>query len=188
MSGIAAPGYYTKDGMTFEVHPCISPELDFTAQRWREELRSGLQKLSPHSRWQRFASGLSEFSEEQLDYLTDIDGKDRVAWCAVLPRQGDYQGLGVARYISLQQQPAIAEFAITVIDEFQGRGIGSALLSKLLESACENSFEVLRGFVFPNNTKMLKLCRKFNPRMQQVDEFLQVDIPLTAAWGAKLPL
>jgi len=47
----------------------------------------------------------------------------------------DHPGIGVARFVRLEQDPGVAEFAITVIDEYQNRGLGTLLLKLLLKAA-----------------------------------------------------
>lgn len=51
--------------------------------------------------------------------------------------------VGVARYGTLPQSPHIAEWAIIVADAYQGQGIGSLLLSQLLEHAKLGEIKVM---------------------------------------------
>ena len=98
-----------KDGSTpITIRP-IRPED-------REELRSGFRKLSPLSRYQRFFSEIHELSEDQLDYLTQVDGVNHVALVASVPTAdlSLEKGLGVARFVRLLDEPDVAEVALTV--------------------------------------------------------------------------
>lgn len=165
-----------KNGAPYEIHPCIDPQMHFTTALWREEIKKGFKSMSAQSIWQRFATGLNELSEQQLDYLTDIDGKDRVAFCAVIIQQDSYRGIGLSRYIKLKDETDIAEFSVTVIDEFQNQGIGRALLAQLIESAQTNGFKVLRGFVLPSNKAMLALCKRFQATTAKDGTFIRADI------------
>lgn len=166
------------NGLAYEIRPCVDPEAHFTAQDWKAEIRKGLAGLSTESRWQRFATGAGRLSERQLDYLTDVDGHDRVAWCAVIAQDGGYRGIGVSRFVRLEGEAAVAEFAVTVIDEFQGQGVGRALLAQLLESARNNGMRRLRGHVLPSNRRMLALCRELRAVITPADGFLRADIPV----------
>ncbi|MCB1857964.1 MAG: GNAT family N-acetyltransferase [Gammaproteobacteria bacterium] len=174
---------FMRNGLAYEIHSCLDPDLSFTPERWKQEIRKGLARLSAKSRWQRFASGVNQLSEDQLDYLTDVDGKDRVAWCALIRSGDSYQGIGVSRYVRLPGEGACAEFAVTVIDEYQKQGIGRALLERLLESARCNGISTLRGFVFPSNLLMLELCRQLHAHAIPVESFIQVDIPVPSTDG-----
>lgn len=165
-----------RDGTGYRILPCIDDGSSMARALWRAELQRGMQRLSPRSRWQRFASGIDSLSERQLDELTDVDGSHRVALCAVLQEDRSEEGLGLARYVELTDQPAVAEFAITVVDAWQGRGIGSALLDSLIEVARDNGIKVLRGFVFPSNAAMLALCRRHRAVIEPADDFLKADL------------
>ena len=59
----------------------------------------------------------------------------------------------------------MAEFALTVIDEFQGQGIGRALLTRLIQTARDNGLSTLRGHVLSGNRIMLSLCRSFDAEL-----------------------
>lgn len=167
-----------KNGAGYEVHLCLDPELHFTRAQLKDQIRKAVAGMSPRSRWQRFAAPVSALSEEQLDYLTSLDGRDRVAWCAVIDLEEPLRGIGLARYARLRNEPRVAEFAVTVVDEFQGQGIGRTLLERLSGSAEKNQIETLRGFVTPGNRKMLALSRHFNARLTPHQNCMCIEIPL----------
>ena len=48
----------------------------------RDEIADGYEQLSPESRRLRFFNAPDHLSERLLDYLTDVDGVDRVALVA----------------------------------------------------------------------------------------------------------
>lgn len=165
-----------KNGLCYEIHFCLEPALHFTPQRWKDEIRKGWQQMSAQSRWKRFASASPELTEEQLDYLTNIDGKDHVAWCALIHHEQDFRGIAVARFIRLQDEVGIAEFAVTVIDEFQNQGIGFELLEKLIHSAQTRKIDTLRGYISPGNQVMIRLCQKFQASFIFSEGLIQADI------------
>ena len=171
------------NGNPFEIHPCVDASLNFTPERWRQEIRKAMKNLSPQSLWQRFATGVNELSEQQLDYLTDIDGRDRVAWCAVLFDGDDMTGIGLSRYIRLIDEAHTAEFAITVIDRYQRQGVGRALLAQLVNSARDNDLDYLRGYVLKSNKAMLALSAHFNARQFPEDNLIRVEIPVKSQAG-----
>ena len=59
---------------------------------------------------------------------------------------------GTTRIARSEEQPGSAEFAVTVIDPYQGQGVGSALLERLIELARTNDINTLTGSVLPSNT------------------------------------
>src|SRR4051812_10344303 len=92
-------------------------------------LREGFARLSPESRWLRFLTVKKELSPAEVRYFTDIDHERHVALVAVNATDG--QGLGVARYVRDTDDPDVADLAVTVVDEWQGRGLGTKLLHEL---------------------------------------------------------
>jgi GNAT superfamily N-acetyltransferase len=125
----------------------------------RDELREGFRRLSPLSRYQRFFSEMSDLSDEQLDYLTQVDGHNHVALVALCPT-ADLRlerGVGVARFVRLADEPDVAEVAITVADDAQHKGIGSALLAALIAAARARGIHRFRMQVLSTNAGMLAL-------------------------------
>jgi GNAT superfamily N-acetyltransferase len=119
-------------------------------------LRKGFEHLSEESRFHRFLAPISELGEGMLAYLTEIDYVDHFAWVAVLADDPE-EGIGVARYVRLQDDPQIAEAAVTVIDEYQGRGLGSTLLGLLAAQALESGITAFRAYVLEDNAPMREL-------------------------------
>ena len=101
---------------------------------------------------------VTSLTDRELDYLTEVDYRDHFAWIARTvgsqPGLGQ-EGLGVARYIRLPDEPEVAEAAITVVDEYQQMGIGRVLLELLSESAQANGIRVFRGYALPENGPLL---------------------------------
>jgi len=88
-------------------------------------------------------------------YLTEVDHHTHEALVAVDPRSSD--GLGVARFIRSPDDPAVAEIAVAVIDDWQGRGLGTALLDGLTARAREEGVERFSAVVLAENRPMLDL-------------------------------
>jgi RimJ/RimL family protein N-acetyltransferase len=144
-----------------------------------EELLRGFARLSACSRRFRFLSPLHKLSPEQVRELTDVDQHDHVAIAARDESRPDHPGIGVARCVRLEQDPAVAEFAITVIDEYQHRGLGTLLLKLLLEAAQALQVRTLRGFLLADNLAMIQLLRKFEATWRRAwDNTLRVDLPV----------
>jgi RimJ/RimL family protein N-acetyltransferase len=95
-------------------------------------LADGFARLSQRSREQRFLGVKNHLTVAELRYLTSVDHHDHEALGA-LSRDG--RGVGVARYIRDSEDPVSAEVAITIVDEWQGRGLGTKLLELLSDRA-----------------------------------------------------
>lgn len=170
-----------KDGTRYRVQLCVEPGSACSREMLKVRIVEAMHHLSSQSRWQRFAAPVSHLSDSQLSYLADLDNKLRVAWCASTVRDGGDLGIGLGRYIALPEDLAVAEFALTVIDEFQGRGVGRELLKHLIESAGQNRIHSLCGYVLPGNRSMLALSRRFGASVEQQDaETIKVIIPVPA--------
>src|SRR6266496_471383 len=96
-------------------------------------LADGFARLSLKSRQQRFLTPKQELSPAELRYLTDIDHHEHEALGAV--SRADGRGVGIARYVRRAEDPQTAEIAVTVVDDWQGRGLGAELLARLSDRA-----------------------------------------------------
>ena len=123
------------------------------------ELRRGLERLSPESRYRRFLGAVTTLTDEHLRYLTCVDGHDHVAIVAVArtPAPEGDTGLGIARFVRLQDEPTVAEAAITVIDDAQGKGLGRLLALTLARAAYERGVRRFRGRILADNTAVRQL-------------------------------
>lgn len=148
----------------------------------RLQLAEGLRRLSPAARRQRFFTEQGELSEEELEYLTNIDFKDHRAWAAFLLEEPGLPGVGVARWIRDPTDPTRAEVAVTVLDEHQGRGIGTLLITLLADDAYRHGVHTLVGYVWWGNATMLEPLQRVGARVE-ADEpgiaHVEVDLPLT---------
>jgi RimJ/RimL family protein N-acetyltransferase len=118
----------------------------------RETLADGLRRMSPESRYRRFFSPLDRLSEEQLTYLTEVDHHDHEALVAVEAATG--QGVGVARFVRSESDPELAELAVAVTDDWQGKGIGSELLHRLTDRARDEGVKRFSGTILEENRPM----------------------------------
>jgi GNAT superfamily N-acetyltransferase len=139
----------------------------------------GLSELSAATRQKRFLSSVERLNEEQLRYLTEIDYVNHVAWGGVDARQPRRRGLGVARYIRLEEDPMVAEVAVAVIDDFQRKGLGTLLLVVLAASATANGIETFFAHVGGGNSAVLRMVPELGGRVQTVESGLaEVKVPL----------
>lgn len=146
----------------------------------KNRLAVGLAMLSPESRYLRFFRNVDHFTDDQLRYLTEVDFVDHFAWMADLPDAPGEPGIGVARWIRLKDAPEEAEAAVTVADEFQGRGVGTALLWVLARSAFERGVEAFRVAVMGENHPMLHVLSASGARRGEWESgVVEFVVPLT---------
>ena len=115
-------------------------------------------QLSETSRYRRFFTGKPHLSEQSLAYFTDVDHRDHEAVVAVVPGSG--QLVGVARYIRIPGQPDQAEVAITVLDSWQRRGLGTVLLRELAQRAAEEGIGYFVADILAENQPMVTLAQR----------------------------
>ncbi len=131
----------------------------------REALALGYAELSDESRRRRFFSAPKRLSASLLDYLTDLDFDQRFAWVAHLRDDPDQRGLGVARWVRLREDPTRAEAAVTVADDWQGRGLGTQLLLALIDAASERGITTFVADVLWENKTLLEPLRQLGARV-----------------------
>jgi GNAT superfamily N-acetyltransferase len=149
----------------------------------KERLQDGLELLSPRSRYLNFHMELDRLDEEQLRYATEVDHRDHVGWLVLDPEHPDVPGMGLGRYVRLRDVPTVAEAAITVLDPYQGRGLGTMLLAILARTAVANGITTFRNYVLADNAVMLELFDQLgatrqlmNPEVYEVDFELPEDL------------
>ena len=121
-------------------------------------IAAGLARMSEESRYRRFMAPKPGFTSAELAYLTEIDHHDHEALVAIDPSSGE--AVGVARYVRLPEEPRVAEPAVAVIDDWQGLGLGSELLQRLIARAREEGVERFRAVVMRENRPMLNMLER----------------------------
>lgn len=140
--------FLLRDGSTVVIRPVESGDAPLLAD--------GFARLSARSRRSRFLRDKNSLTESELRFLTCVDHRDHEALGALSP---DGRGVGVARYIRDAEEPRAAEVAVTVVDEWQGRGLGTKLLSLLCERARAEGIYWLTAMVASDNLVSSRLVR-----------------------------
>lgn len=146
-----------------------------------DELRRCFTRLSPRSRYQRFLGGVPELTEGMLAYLTQVDAMNHVAIVATTDSLDlkTEVGLGVARFVRLDGEPEVAEAAVTVVDDMQGRGVGRLLLTALATQATTRGVRAFRGEVLAENTGIRHLLAEVGAVTRTAEgQTLVFDVPL----------
>ena len=156
MSTIETEAVTLSDGTPLEVRPVLPSD--------KPHFKEGFARLSRESRYFRFLSNKSRLTDAELRYLTEIDGYDHFAICALKRHaNGREEGVGVARFVRLRDRPDTAEVAITVVDAWQRRGIGNLLYDRLVSAARERNVKILRSEIHEKNSAIRKLLERAAP-------------------------
>lgn len=134
----------------------------------RTYLIEGLQEMSLESRFSRFGQGRHQLTQAEWDYLTHVDQRHHVAWVAMV----DGSGAGVGRYI-ITGDGTCAEVAVTVVDRFQGRGVGTALFLGLLAVARADGVDELCFEVLPSNERVLDFLTVVSASVRYTGDLLE---------------
>jgi RimJ/RimL family protein N-acetyltransferase len=146
-------------------------------------LVEGFRRLSPESRYRRFLAPIAELTEEQLAELTEVDHRDRFAWIAFSLDEAGTPAMGVSRYVRDRTDPEVAEAAVTVIDDYQGRGLGRLLLELLGAVALENGIRRFRGYALEDNRPIRELLEKLGAKLEHDSPGvlrMELDLPARA--------
>ncbi len=133
------------DGRAVHVRP-IRPEDAVLERRFFDG-------LSERSRYHRFMQHLPELSPRMLARFTQLDYDRELALVAMW--KGEF--IAVGRYAP-NPDGRTAEFALTVADAWQGKGVGRGLLARLCDTARAAGYEALYGYVLAGNRDMLDLA------------------------------
>jgi len=123
-----------------------------------------VQNLSAESKYFRFMQSMDKLTPLMLARFTQIDYDREMALIAVINEHTPKAHiLGVVRYVSNPDKQS-CEFALTVADEWQQKGIGRQLMQRLMTVARDRGIEIMEGDVLSHNSKMLRLCERLGFR------------------------
>jgi RimJ/RimL family protein N-acetyltransferase len=156
----------------------------------REALRTGYEQLSEETRYHRFLTGVPHLTPALLDHLVDdVDGIDHVALALVVLDENDVGvPAGVGRIIRYPDQPEAADLAVTVLDEWQGRGVATALVDELLRRRPPGVRQIITT-VAADNPASLAMLRRLGPTVETPGETprleVVVDLDIAREGGAE---
>lgn len=145
----------------------------------KEALQEGFDKLSNQTKRFRFLSTPQKLSNQELQYLTNIDNQNHLAVCAYIKENGKDVGVGVARYIRLLKNSTKAEIAITIVDEYQKLGIGKILITEIIKHAKANNIKTFEANAFYFNNTILGIINNYNYKITSTEEgVLKIEIQI----------
>ena len=124
---------------------------------------SGLEKelfegLSAESRRDRFIGGSSKASQQLLDTLTANDHDVREALIAIANTDTGPHAVGVAHY-ACDPDGMACECAVVVSDDWQGQGLGSMLLQRLVDTAQSHGLDLIYSIDSADNHRISRLAK-----------------------------
>ena len=165
-----------RDGSQVQIRPVRGSDAPLLAD--------GFARLSARSRQQRFLSPKHSLSAAELRFLTEVDHHDHEAIGALSPADG--RGVGIARYIRDPGDPEAAEIAVTIADDWQGRGLGTELLARLSERARQEGICRFTATIAYGNAAMATLLQNMGAELAGHDHGTVdyvVDLDRTGEYG-----
>ena len=124
-----------------------------------DKLQTAIRSLSAESQYSRFFSSMSELTPQLLDRATHPHAKSELQLVAVTG-VGLHDGIiGGARYAATATE-GDCEFAVAVVDAWQGRGLARLLLETLMRTARAHGFARMEGYILATNAAMLGLASR----------------------------
>ena len=137
-------------GQAISIRPMRPEDLDIETEF--------VEGWSAETRYNRLFSAGSFTSPERLKQITRINYARDMALIATIMLEDREVQIGVARYV-LREDDRTCEFALTVADAWQRRGIGRALMLQLIEGAAAAGIEIMEGDILSSNAAMLHFMR-----------------------------
>jgi acetate---CoA ligase (ADP-forming) len=148
------------------------------------QARAFFQRLGPESRYFRFFNVKQSLSDEEVKDFAEVDYRDRMALVAV---DGE-EVIAVGRYDREGAGSDTAEVAFAVVDDHQGRGIGTTLLELLTNHARSNGITSFRAYVLGENRQMMRIFRNSGYELTRTMEagVYTVDFPVRSGEGSMM--
>ena len=153
-------------------------EIEIRALRPADEddMLAAVDRTSAQSLYRRFFGAKRHFSESEKAFFLNVDFVSHVALVAVAKEGSGSVIVGGGRYIVVR--PGAAELAFAVVDEYQGQGIGAALMRHLTLLARDAGIKELIAEVLPENLPMLKVFQNSGLDLQTKHRAGVVDVTL----------
>ncbi|MGQ0847831.1 MAG: GNAT family N-acetyltransferase [Actinomycetota bacterium] len=142
----------------------------------KQLLEEGMARLSPESRRLRFLAPIDQLSRSQLAYLTEVDQQNHIAWGALV----DGAPVAIARLVRLAEPSTDAELAVTVVDGWQRRGLGSLLVRLMVALARPVGIERIVFTALPENRAIILLFQGLGAVIEVEDGLVSGTLTLAA--------
>jgi len=166
-----------RDGTSVTIRPICSDdyqlELDF------------INGLSARSGYMRLLSP-RKLTSQEIQRFVRIDYARELALIALAVVDNEVRQVGVARYAPEPDSPS-CDFGIVVADEWQGRGLGEALLVSLVRAAAKAGVQELTGLTLADNVAMRGLARRLGFLIERDPHdatVVELRMPLSVEQGA----
>ena len=152
----------------------------------RERYIAGFNKLSETSVYHRFFGFKKELTKSQIDELLNVDNQDHIAWSAFDIIDEEPIGIGVGRFKRSKSNPKEAELGLTVIDEYQGKGVGTVLLAVMYYLGAAVGLETFSGVILVDNVRLIRRFYELGAQFKRTYNIYEMTLPVYRDFS-KLP-
>jgi len=152
----------------------------------RERYIAGFNKLSETSVYHRFFGFKKELTETQIDEMLNVDNHDHIAWTAFDIIEDEPTGIGVGRFKRSTTISTEAELGLTVIDEYQGKGVGTVLLAVMYYLGGAVGIETFTGIILVNNVRLIRRFYELGAQFSRNSNVYEMRLPVYRDFS-KLP-
>jgi GNAT superfamily N-acetyltransferase len=135
--------------------------------------------MSAQSRWRRFLTAMPRLPGAMLRRLVEVDHDRHGAWVAEV----DGEPVAIARFARFPDRPHVADVAVSVVDRWQGRGIGGVLLEVLGVAAAEAGVTRFSWTMDQDNDRVLRLSERFPGPRGVTDGLVEAETALPDGAG-----
>ena len=150
----------TRDNVAYRIRPICPGDAA------RE--RAFIVGLSPESRYTRMMYTMTQPSADLVDRFVHVDYHRSMAFVAVIGQGEGECIIGVARYATTPAEGV--EFAVSVADDWQSRGIADALTRLLFDYARLEGIRILNAKILATNQRMIEFSRWVGMSIHPVPE------------------
>jgi acetyltransferase len=154
-----------RDGRTVRLRAIVRAD--------EEEILQAFDRLGPDARHMRFMHSVREANVSRLREVLGSFPEKGLAIAATVPAADGIDIVGSATFV-LGSRGDDCEFAISVVDDWAGAGLGRVLMTALIDAARRRGLREMTGFVLAGNGPMLRLAGKLGFAVRRdPDDFSQ---------------
>lgn len=144
---------------------------------------AGFEHFGPESRHHRFFAAKAALTAEELERVTHPETENALRLVAQVIEGLDAGRLvgGASCIVDPAADPERGEIAFSIIDPYQGRGLGARLLRHLAALARERGIRSFTATVLPENAAMLAVFEKSGLPMERESEGEHLRVALSLA-------
>ena len=166
--------FINKSGEAFVIRP-IRPEDEPKVVNFHAHLS----EESVYFRYFRAFQLSQRVQHERLTRMCFVDYDRTIALVTECenPETGEDEIVAIGRLTRLSD-PQEAEFAILVRDDFQGRGLGTVLLTRLLQFGRDEGINHVNAYMLGTNKGMINVCKRLGFKIKREDDLIKAVIDL----------